>query len=141
MYLRLADTEQEQIYQDFNMQWRTDAYLPVLVTLRTNLHQSYLDLSRWTMFLEDEDRMQYEAVEVTDVTDSDPRTAAKGGVEENKIRRPVFSSLVKEIVMLFPQHDQDDKPIWEKSNRKFKLVILSNEHIEQRLELEWRIPK
>ncbi|MFQ5632035.1 MAG: hypothetical protein ACE5I1_24965 [bacterium] len=140
-FLRLSKSEQEQIYHDFNTQWQTGSYFPVLVTLRTNMHKSYLNLSRWTIFLEDDNRTQYEAVEVIDVTDSDPRTGAKSGVEENKITRPVFSSLVKEIVMLFPRRDHDDKPIWEKSNRKFKLVILSNEHIEQRLEMEWRVPK
>lgn len=139
-FLKLSGAEREQIFQDFSTQWQTEFYFPVLVTLRTNLHKSYLDLSRWTIFLEDEDRNQYEAIKVVDVTDTGAHATNKDDGDDKKIRRPIFSSRMKKLVMLFPRLGRDGEPIWQQTNRKITFVVLSNEHFEHRLEAEWRVP-
>lgn len=139
-FLSLSEAEREQIFQDFSVQWETDSYFPVLVTLRTNLHKSYLDLSRWTIFLEDEDQNQYESIKVVDVTDIGARAANKDDDADNKIQRPIFSSRMKKLVMLFPKQGRGGHSIWQVANRKITFVVLSNEHFEQRLEAEWRVP-
>ena len=139
-FLDLPANEAQQVYKDYREQWQTDAHFPVLLTLRTNMQESYLDLSRWTLFVEDDDRNQYEAMKVVDVT-NDGVQAPSNDRQEKRITRPIFSARVKRLVLLFPRESFSGKPIWSKKGRKLTFVLLSNEHPEQRLEAEWRVPK
>ena len=140
-YLQLSAEEQAQILLDFAEQWKMNSSFPVLLTLRTSLHESYLDLSRWTIFLQDDKRNQYEALATIELPNPALKVPAAGRGGEQRLRRPSFLSQMKRLVMQFPLLDRDGGPLWQKRGRKLKLILISNENAEQRLELEWRVPE
>lgn len=139
-YLNLTPEERAQIRRDFRRQWLTESLFPVLLTLRTNLHESYLDLRRWTIFIQDDQRNQYEARQVQEL----PNPALNAGAiegEERGIRRPAMVRRVKRVLMHFPIADYEGKPLFTDQGRRLKFIVISNENLEQRLEMEWRVPK
>ena len=139
-FLDLSNEEKQKAYADVRDQWQTSEYFPVLLTMRTNMHESYLDLKRWTLFVEDEDHRQYEALKVEDVTNVGMRSRPEGE-DGPELGRSVFSARMKRLVLLFPRESFSGKQIWQKKGSKMTFVMISNDHPDQRLEAEWRIPK
>ncbi len=135
-FLELTDNEKTSLHQDFSEQWRTEELTPVLVTLRTNFHESYLERGRWSIFLENGKRELFEATEVVELTPPLPEKA-RGGAENGRLMRQMFQSNSKQFVMLFPKTAENGQPIWHGSNQPLKLVIISEENPDLRTKLAW----
>ena len=75
-----------------------------------------------------------------DVTNVGMRSRPEGE-DGPELGRSVFSARMKRLVLLFPRESFSGKQIWQKKGSKMTFVMISNDHPDQRLEAEWRIPK
>ena len=107
-------------------------------TLQTSWAEVYLDLTRWTIFLEDDQGNQYEPVKITEqsIHSSDPDDKfAEPLLDE---RSPLsFEMHQKQIFLYFPRKDYYGQSIIHEGINYLKIVFLQEEGGTARAEGIW----
>jgi len=140
-FLSLSRKKKVAAIGDFKKKWQTETHTPVLISMQTAFHESYIDLNRWVFFLEDKNRNQYEAVKIIDVSEHKQPTKDLALKNHRQLQKRPFVSNTNSFVILFPAKDRDGNVFLGKKNRKFKLIVLAEKEEEKRIELDWHVPR
>jgi hypothetical protein len=108
------------------------------VSLQTSWAEVYLDLSRWTIFIEDDMGNQYEPVKITE--HSIPSSDFDERFPENAVnQRTVFPFKVhqKQLLLYFSKLDKYGQPLIHEGVKYLKLVFLQEEGGSSRAEGSW----
>jgi len=116
----------------------------IWVELRTALSEEYLKLDRWTLFLEDEQRHQFDPVRVAEHPGAGNRERGHTVTQDEGEGFPGApfqnrSSLRKDVELYFPMYELAGEPILNPASKTLKLVMLQSDDTNVRAEGEWDV--
>ena len=134
----MSSEEMEDFKQNYRSVNELDNYILIEADVSTNLHKDYLDLSRYTIFIEDDQENQIVAAKIEEarhtITNRDKL------FDESDSRRSFsmeFESHFKKIILYFPKVDYYGKPVMHETLEYLKLVFLLDEGGLARAEGSW----
>jgi hypothetical protein len=115
------------------------------VELQTTLSEEYLKLGRWTIFLEDEQRHQFDPVRVEEHPVESgmerrlPMTqdGSEGFPEARFLGQPLIR---RDLELYFPKYQLTGEPILSAKTTTLKLVFLQADDTSVRAEGTWDFP-
>jgi hypothetical protein len=120
----------------YHERYETGRRLRIWVNLSTTYSEEYLNLDRWSIFLEDQDGNQFAPSRVSQGPVK-KRTPAGGGGQTgfNPFMDPVHSKVIE---LFFDRIQYGGEPLSRPGDQAFKLVILEWGK-KDRAEGEWRL--
>lgn len=159
------DSIQVTTWPDYVSDNKLNSMIQVRLKLNTPYDEKYLDLSRWIIYLEDNDGIGYEPADITprafypleavrvsvpgrevEVTDVFGQyfSPIPGTRERFYLEAPARMTYVgneKLLQLYFPGYDFQNKPIVDEKTKSIKLIVQSQETDFGRTELIWNISK
>jgi hypothetical protein len=146
-YGRLAKMNNEELaaYRArYESNHDVDSTLYIWVELQTGLAEDYLRLDRWTVFLEDDQKHQFDPirVEAHPVQSAAERRLAmardeRGGFPEGRFQVP--SLISREVEFHFPKYQLTGEPILTPSTKGLKFVMLQSDNLNVKAEGVWDV--
>jgi hypothetical protein len=117
-------------------------HLLIWCELRTGMAEDYLNLDRWTVFIEDDAINQYEPVQILEEPQSAHRTAEHWlpGFQPGHGRRR-WEVHQKSLMLFFPNRDFYQNPVLSHRVKFLKLVFQLNEDEKTKAEGIWVLKK
>ena len=136
--ISMSTAEADSFRKKYSNLHEPDKFIIVEATLKTSLAENYLDMSRWTIFLEDDERNQNIPAKIADKPVSTRRF--EGLMDEPRLKRSMyvdFSQHKKNIVLYFPKNDYYGKPIIHENLKYLKLVFMTDVGGQAQAEGTW----
>jgi hypothetical protein len=121
----MTQQESDGFRQRYRNLHQLDQYYLMELSLRTTLTEDYLDFSRWTIFVEDDQGRKYEPDKITEQPLSSNQNTIMMTKQSMAEPIPIQMSLHEKIVFFyFPQKDFYGKPTFDKDIKKLTLVFI-----------------
>jgi hypothetical protein len=135
----MSSAEAESFRQSYNDRHKTDEYILVETLIRTTAAENFLDLSRYTIYLEDDRGNQVMPAEIEEMPVS--TTHMEGTVGNPSDRRRSFymnvTNRMKTVFLYFPRNDYYGNPTIYDGIEYLKLVFLLDVGKSTRAEGTW----
>jgi hypothetical protein len=136
---KMTPEEAEHFRRAYEDHHETDNYILIEASFRTTATESYLDLSQWTIFLEDDRGNQHVPDKVVEMS---PSTTRFGGMMDmSGLKRPMpldLTTHMKNIFLYFPIKDYYGNATIYEGIKYLKLVFLQNVGGSARAEGFWQ---
>jgi len=136
--LTMTTEEREAFRQRYVDLHNTEKYILIEATLQTSWTEIYLDLNRWTIFLEDNKGNQHEPEKISE------QSIPTLDTDNTFINPPIgqlnafpFQFHQKQIFLYFPRNDSYGQPIIHKGIEYLKIVFIQEEGFPARAEGTW----
>jgi hypothetical protein len=121
-----------------------DSTLYIWVELQTRLAEDYLRLDRWTIFLEDDQRRQFDPVQVKPhpIQSASERRLAATQTERDGFPGGGFqvpAVIRRDVDLYFPKHQLTGEPILMPATKSLKFVILQSDNPNVKAEGVWDV--
>jgi hypothetical protein len=122
--LGMTSEEAAEFQRKYRTRYETDQYFLIEVSLQTAMAENYLDLDRWTIFIEDDAGSQNVPARITELPLSSQ--VMTGTVEDvGKRLMPVdWTRHRKTVLLYFPRKDYYGKPVLHENLKTLTLVFL-----------------
>jgi hypothetical protein len=123
--LGMTSEEAAEFRRKYQTTYETDQYFLIEASLQTVMADNYLDLDRWTIFIEDDAGSQNVPARITELPQSSE--AMTGAVEDpvSKRQMPVdWTRHRKTVLLYFPREDYYGKPVLHGNLKTLTLVFL-----------------
>jgi hypothetical protein len=124
--------------QTYRRQNEVDQYFLVEVSLQTKMAENYLNLNRWTIFIEDDAGNQNAPAKIVEMPGSSQ--IMEGMMEDPVQKRSIPFDLTrhrKTVFLYFPRKDYYGNPVLHKNLKALKLVFLLEKGGSGRGEGNW----
>jgi hypothetical protein len=123
--LGMTSEEAAEFQRKYRTTHETDQYFLIEASLQTAMAENYLDLDRWTIFIEDDEGSQNIPARITELPVSSQVMA--GSVEDPVRKRPMpveWTRHRKTVLLYFPRKDYYGKPLLPENLKTLTLVFL-----------------
>ena len=123
--LGMTAEEAAEFQRKYRIRYETDQYFLIEASLQTTMAENYLDLDRWSIFIEDDTGSQNIPARITELQGSSQ--VMSGSVEDPFRKRPMpveWTRHQKTVLFLFPREDYYGKPVLHDGMKTLTLVFL-----------------
>ena len=123
--LGMTSEEATEFQQKYSTRYETDQYFLIEASLQTAMAENYLDLDRWSVFIEDDEGSQNIPARITELQVSSQVMA--GSVDDPVMKRPMpvdWTRRRKTVLFYFPRKDYYGKPVLHDGMKTLTLVFL-----------------
>lgn len=135
---QMSREEAEHFQQRYRDRNEIDEYILIEANLRTTAAENYLDFSRYTIFLEDDQGNQHLPAKIVEMPVATNRF--EGMVNNPSLRRPFymnFSDHTKNAFLYFPRYDYYGNPTLPENIKHIRLVFILDVGGHARAEGTW----
>jgi hypothetical protein len=121
-----------------------DRYLLVESFLQTSSAENYLDLRRYTIYIEDDQHNKVEPAKIVErsiVNSSQPGFTYEPGRRQELTGFTGWMQHQKTVLLYFPKRDIYEKPILAANIKELKIVFILDERGSGRVEGKWVFPE
>lgn len=136
--LNMSPAESDSFRQKYRAGCEPDAYLLVETVIQTSMAESYLDLDRWAVFLEDDAGNSNEPVKIVELPGL--TQTVEGMMADPWQKRPMhfdFTRRRKNVLFYFPRKDYYGNPVLHDDLKELKLVFVLEKGGSGRGEGSW----
>ncbi len=136
--------EKEEYRQRYYNSHNIREHIYVWAVVRTPYHESYLDLDRWTFFIQDGEGQQFEPTRVTEVPieRTSPYERFEGALSPREVELPSFmkpDATAKVVELYFPRKTYYGDPIVTAQTKELTMGVVHREDVDERAEGVWLI--
>lgn len=135
---QMSHEEAEHFRQRYWDRHELDEHILIEANLRTTAAENYLDFSRWTIFLEDDQGNQHLPEKIKEMPVATNRF--EGMVNNPSLKRPLymnFSDHTKNAFLYFPRYDYYGNPTFPENIKHIRLVFILDVGGHARAEGSW----
>lgn len=134
----MSPGEIEHFQQTYRTLHDSEQYILIEANLRTTFAENYLDVTRWSIFLEDNQEVQHAPVRIVEMPVS--TNHFEGMMEDPSQKRPFYINSTnheKRILLYFPRYDYYGNSTIHEDLKYLKLVFLMVKEGTSRGEGTW----
>ena len=134
--------EADSFRQDYWIRNNLDKNFLVETSLQTMYAENYLDLSRWTVFVEDDEKNQHTPVRIKEKPTFSRHAEGMSKMPNQKRPMPFDYTRHEKIVFFyFPKQDFYGQPIIRKDMKELKIVFILEKDGKGKAEGRWTFTK